>query len=426
MNSGGGTGAPQENPVRKAYDSWAAVTPFTSRMSMSLIVVSYLLSFFINFTPALSNQLYFTIENLEVYRIVTSALCSSGFLSIIFALMSFNQIGPRLEGSIGSTGMMVLIFTLDVLSNVVFLLVCGFLVMFGQRTARFNTASGFWNVLLPLIAIEAMAMPEAPRRILFFPCAIPSKYYPLVLLLLFSFMSGGLRLDLACSTLVGYAYATGKLDRFKASRTRLDGWETGCLSNFTRRPGFIVGGSALGAEAWLPLNNPVDHPSNQQGSGGGSFGGMFGGGGGRGGGMGMDEGAGGESSFGNNNVIKRPSSNPNAGGGVEAFAGSGQTLGGGGRSLIQGLRGGGRCDTSTVDQQTARAARLAALEGPRANGTTGAIGADSAMAGAGTRPGEGRGGSTEPGTMESASLMENMDHEVMTLQVDELGVPCST
>ncbi|CAM9357980.1 unnamed protein product, partial [Choristocarpus tenellus] len=132
---------------------------------MVMIVVSWLASLFFNFGGSLSNTPYYTIERFEVYRLVTSAFCSGGFLTVIFALMSFNQMGPRLEGSLGSTGMMVLMLTLDVVTNVMFLGVCGLLIAFGEASiALVQSSSGFWNILMPLIAIECMGAPEAPRR----------------------------------------------------------------------------------------------------------------------------------------------------------------------------------------------------------------------------------------------------------------------
>lgn len=49
------------------------------------------------------------------------------------------------------------------------------------------------------------------------------------------------------------------MDRFKVSSSRVSGWESnnGCLSNFTQRPGWVVGHSATGNGAWAPINAEV-------------------------------------------------------------------------------------------------------------------------------------------------------------------------
>ncbi|CAM9558414.1 unnamed protein product [Ectocarpus sp. 12 AP-2014] len=380
-----------ENPVAKAYRVWASTCPFTARCTMVGIVGSYLLSFFLpQLDLALSNSPFRTIESFEVYRLVTTVFCSGGLLTVIFGLMSFNTVGPNLERSLGSTGLLALMATLTAVTNLAFIALCYVLVIMGEKKYAFYSSSGVWNLLIALIAVECMATPDVPRRFFILPWDIPGKYYPLFLACLFSFMRGSW-MDLFCAVGIGYAYADGRLDRLKPSRSRLASWESGCLANFVERPGYIVSGAAMGAAAFgTPLNNPADHPSNQRGEGGGAGGGfssMFGGGGGGGESGGGAPGGGDEGGFGSNNVIKRGGTAAASSG--DSFAGSGQTLGGGGG----GTRSSGRSSQTRHDPETARLARLAALEGR-------------------TGTGGGRGGGGEA----AAPLLAASDHDVLTLQ----------
>ena len=48
---------------------------------------------------------------------------------------------------------------------------------------------GFWPIIMALIVVECSIYPAPTRQILFFPAQIPTKYYPLALLLLFSLFS---------------------------------------------------------------------------------------------------------------------------------------------------------------------------------------------------------------------------------------------
>ncbi|CAN0231645.1 unnamed protein product, partial [Scytosiphon promiscuus] len=170
--------------------------------------------------------------------------------------------------------------TLTVVTNVAFIAMCYILVILGEVTLHSRIVGvpvGVWNLLIALIAVECMATPDVPRRFFIFPWDIPGKYYPLFLATIFSFMRGSW-MDLFCAVGVGYAYASGRLDRLKPSRSRLANWESGCLANFVNRSGYILSGAAMGAEAFAtPINNPADHPSNQrsEGSGGGGFSSMF-------------------------------------------------------------------------------------------------------------------------------------------------------
>lgn len=112
---------------------------------------------------------------------------------------------------------------------------------------------GIWTVLLGIIAVECSgAPPDTKRRLFFFE--VPTVYYPLVLLALFS-MFAGVKLAYCLGVAVGYAYGYGKLDRWKVKVETVRKWENreegGCISGFVRRVGFITLGMASGPNAWL-------------------------------------------------------------------------------------------------------------------------------------------------------------------------------
>eukprot|EP00615_Pteridomonas_danica_P011302 CAMPEP_0114352600 /NCGR_PEP_ID=MMETSP0101-20121206/18059_1 /TAXON_ID=38822 ORGANISM="Pteridomonas danica, Strain PT" /NCGR_SAMPLE_ID=MMETSP0101 /ASSEMBLY_ACC=CAM_ASM_000211 /LENGTH=158 /DNA_ID=CAMNT_0001493065 /DNA_START=569 /DNA_END=1045 /DNA_ORIENTATION=+ len=54
----------------------------------------------------------------------------------------------------------------------------------------------------------------------------------------------------------GYAYGFGKVEGFRPSLIMVQGWERGCLANFTTQPGFIPSGAALGSGAWAVQDTP--------------------------------------------------------------------------------------------------------------------------------------------------------------------------
>ncbi|CAM9515852.1 unnamed protein product [Ascophyllum nodosum] len=307
-----------ENPIARAYRVWASTCPFLSRSMMLVLVTTFFLSLVLpNLSWALQNSVDLTIHNYEVYRLVTSVFGGHSMLGLVFGLMSFNQVGPKMESSLGSSGLLALMVTMTVCTNLFFLAVCYLLFFLGEARAPFYSSGGVWNLLICLITVECMATPEQTRRFWIVPVDIPSKFYPLVLVFVFGLMRSTL-LDLLCSAAVGYAYATGRMDRLKPSRSRLAGWESGCLSNFVNYSGYIVNGAARGPEAFgMPLNNPADHPSNQRGDdrGGESNSGFSlfrrgragteEGQGGGGDGAGTGDGGGSGAGFGSKNVIKR-------------------------------------------------------------------------------------------------------------------------
>ena len=66
--------------------------------------------------------------------------------------------------------------------------------------------------------------------------SVPTLYYPLVLLGIFSLL-GGIKLSNALAVAAGYAYGYGYLDPIKISDDKAKQWEETTLANFARREG---------------------------------------------------------------------------------------------------------------------------------------------------------------------------------------------
>jgi len=241
------------------------------------------------------------------------------------------------------------------------------------------------HIFLPVsfIVVDCLASGIPTRRLFMLPYHIPSLYFPLLLLLLFSLFAGP-RLDLGLAVGVGYGCAWGWADAFLPALpflTRLED-EGGRVGGWLeRRAGFVSAATARGTQAWLPTVDP-----GAGGGAGGELGGEGGGGGGGGGGRGFG-------------VARNPPTIHNGGGGgggaavgkalggrggevtTSAFQGSGQTLGGGGgggggRGGFLGMGGGssnassGRSSSTKPsnpkDLAAARAAKFGAPNGPMA------------------------------------------------------------
>eukprot|EP00611_Tribonema_gayanum_P005874 TRINITY_DN150_c0_g1_i2.p3 TRINITY_DN150_c0_g1~~TRINITY_DN150_c0_g1_i2.p3 ORF type:complete len:261 (-),score=37.81 TRINITY_DN150_c0_g1_i2:320-1102(-) len=202
------------------------------------------------------------------------------------------------------------------------------------------------------------------------------------------------------------------------------GWENGCLRNFTSRQGYITA-TGTQQEPWQPVNNPAGRTQGGHGGGqGGGFASIFGGNsgtsGGSGGGGGQQGGPpadGGESGSGGSAWVSRNSgpvtapSVANKKPAASAFTGSGQTLGGGSTSRTSVVASALGRGSNTDAAAAARAARLAALEARGAAASS----PSSAAAGGAANGGTGRGGGAA-GVGATSSLLSNTDHEVMMLQ----------
>jgi len=208
------SGPPPTNPVLTAYESYLRDTPLITRYVLNAIVISFFTGFF--FSPAylLANIPIFTIFKFQLYRILTSPLICTDILSLFFAFMGFMNHGVKLEQSMGSSMFAVLFFTLTIVTNILFLIIS--ILLWGltnNQSYLAGVSMGIWTALLGIIAVECSEAPPDTKRRLFF-LEVPTLYYPLVLLALFS-MFAGPQLSYILSVAVGYAYGHGKLDRWK-------------------------------------------------------------------------------------------------------------------------------------------------------------------------------------------------------------------
>mmetsp|Transcript_38452 Transcript_38452/g.82045 ORF Transcript_38452/g.82045 Transcript_38452/m.82045 type:complete len:343 (-) Transcript_38452:226-1254(-) len=258
-------GPPPPNPVATAYESYVRDTPLITRYVLNSILISFFAGFF--FSPAylLANIPMFTIFKFQLYRVVTSPLICTDILSLFFAFMGFMNHGVKLEQSMGSSLFAVLFFTLTIATNVLFLIISILLWGLTNSDSYLVGASlGIWTVLLGIIAVECSEAPPETKRRLFF-LEVPTLYYPLVLLALFS-MFAGPRLPYFLGVAVGYAYGHGKLDRWKVKVETVRKWENrdqgGCLGGFVNRSGFVTLGMASGPNAWLTGSGGNDSGSS--------------------------------------------------------------------------------------------------------------------------------------------------------------------
>lgn len=316
---------PPDNPVLTAYEGFVQSTPLVSRYTMTTLVVTYLISWFIDVSFAVSNIPYFALNRLELYRIFLSPLICSSIFTLALAYFSFVDHGKRLEFSVGSAQFLCLIGSLGCVINVAHIVLMYFLWMVtGDKSWAFTPASGIWTILFPLICIECVkSPPQSVRRL--FMWTVPTLYYPLVLLGIFSLL-GGIQIANALAVAAGYAYGYGHLDKMKVPDARAKQWEETVLANFARRDGWVVGHAATGAAAWNDVGS----------GGGGSAPGFF-----------SQSATGGEERAG--------------------LLGSGATAGGDVFPSGSGRQLGGPTRRATGNADAARAARLKALEGKESN-----------------------------------------------------------
>lgn len=146
-------GPPATNPFLSAYESFKDKTPFLTRAILMVQVISYLFSWIYNYHMALATIPYFVCFQFEIYRIVLSPLVNTNLFTLLFAFLSFQPLGTRLEHSMGTVTFGWFCGGLALLANVGFLVFCLLIyALTGDNGYLMSSASGVWLILFGAIA----------------------------------------------------------------------------------------------------------------------------------------------------------------------------------------------------------------------------------------------------------------------------------
>lgn len=268
INSGGVPPNNNDNPILNLYDNFQRDTPMVTRAVLTTQVCSWALSCFVDLTFAFANIPRFTFTNFEIYRIFTSLLICTSLFSLIFTYVSFVETGKRLELSMGSAEFACLFLTIGILVNILYIAAAALLDgLLGGQYWFAIPSFGIWTVLFGTVAMECTKAPQGSVRKIFV-WTVPSIYYPLLLLAVFSLL-GGFSLAHLISIGVGYAFGYGYLDRIKVSSIRCRQWEESLLETMTHQDGWILSNASLGSGAWNEEMNSLS--SSSGGTSGGGF-----------------------------------------------------------------------------------------------------------------------------------------------------------
>jgi len=267
VNSSNSDEPPAENPILTAYESFVSSTPLVTRTILNVLVVSYLGSWIVEPNYGLACIPQFVVHYYEIYRLITSVVVNQTLFSVLFASLSFVRTGKILEESLGSASVAWLclaVFTL--LTNSIFLgiqLIGSYVT--SDSSLLLTSSSGIWVVLFGLISMECChaAQYQNTRKLILFD--VPTIYYPLALLVLFSLFSGRFQLSYAISTALGYGLGKGKLESLKLRPIFAKALEESSFFLNTRlsQRGWISGPGASGMAAWSQLENN-DSGGNQR------------------------------------------------------------------------------------------------------------------------------------------------------------------
>jgi membrane associated rhomboid family serine protease len=253
--------APAASPLDNAQQAFYAL-PFFTRALMSLVFAFYLVSWFVPtaFLACCSYQ----VTRLQLWRLLSSPLAVRSVLELLFGLVVTYQQLPALERQLGTLSCFFMYFTLTALINVLYVASNVVItVASGSSLGRAGgCVSGLWAPFMALLTIQTRRSSEQSMSF-WGMCNIPTKWYPLFLVLLFSLL-GSDPISLLAGVAVGYAFESGRCTALQLSDARLQGWDvrmqaSSALQSVHYAPGFVPHLSAQ-----LPAALPVAFAPRQQ------------------------------------------------------------------------------------------------------------------------------------------------------------------
>ncbi len=228
--------------------------------------------FFIPFSFALANIPYYTILRFQIWRLVTSNFISTSFLNLIFVFFFWLPQSMNLERSIGTVRYMINFF---INSFFIQLLYDLFLLIFyifkssillkkiyydKNNNMEYIESDGLWPYIMMEMTILCLVNPEKDINVLCIFSSIKSKYYPIVLLVVLSFINFSIRLDLFAGVAYGFIYSYYLKNFLDFNEQTIEKLEGSFLFNYVKDyPSFI---KKSNIDASLLLGSNMNNDNN--------------------------------------------------------------------------------------------------------------------------------------------------------------------
>ena len=199
--------------------SICANIPFFVQFYIIITLILYTLNHFIKDTSyLLSNVPSKIIYQSQIWRLITSGFMTTNLCKIILGFLSWTKFACSLENAMGTLKYMI-IFTIN--SFFIQILYC--ILHYFSSFITFKKASniilnkdnnnidtennGMWGIIICELTLLCLNNPQSQIKILFFPCKIKIKYYPIIFCLLLSlFDSFKIDLQIISGVIYGVIY----------------------------------------------------------------------------------------------------------------------------------------------------------------------------------------------------------------------------
>ena len=231
--------------------------PFFIKIVICSTIILYLINLIIPYLAVFIADIpYFTIYYFQIWRLFTTRFMTTSFFSVIFSIFFWYEKASRLEKDIGTIKYMLVFFMnsffIQVLFNILMLILS--LLIRSKMPLKMKVTrggvrnEGLWPILLCDITLLCLNNPNEIIQFRFFPCTIRAKYYPLVLFLIFTIISGfQIDFENMCGIGFGFLYHYFLRNRIGISNNFASKVGNSCLCRWMQNKKGFIGNGGINA-----------------------------------------------------------------------------------------------------------------------------------------------------------------------------------
>ena len=241
--------------------------PFFVKMVVCSTVILYLINLIIPFVARfLADIPYFTIYYFQIWRIFTTPFMTTSIFSVIFSIYFWYEKASKLEKGMGTVKYILIFFINSFCIQIMFLALMFLLsLIIGNKAPLIMKVTpngvrneGIWPILLCDITLLCLSNPDENMQFRFFPCIIKAKYYPILLFLIFTIISGfQIDFENMCGIGFGFLYHYFLRSILNISNNFADKVGNSCLCRWMKNKKGFIGSGGINA-----FNNIVNNAVN--------------------------------------------------------------------------------------------------------------------------------------------------------------------
>ena len=229
-------------------------------ISMILWVLDLITIDYISF--CLANIPYYTIGYFQIWRLITGNLITTGFFSLLLAIIFWVSDGMIIEKQQGSVKYFIYFLIHTTIIQVIYSLLYLFFIGISQKPNNFYS-SGLWCYIICEVTINCLVSPDTKIYLLCVPYPIKAKYFPIIILFLF-IIFGGFELGMLIGVVYGFLYGLFLKKYLVISDDKLKNLESNYFSSISNFGGFVRMSETSTSKQQPFIGNFTQNNNNEQ------------------------------------------------------------------------------------------------------------------------------------------------------------------